>query len=367
MPPHFTVVTRKIILPCKLLTMRLSLLGSLVLSTAVSAESLPSLTEGIQSFLFNSIQTYRNGDIADAVPLRRLSTDTSKGGFAGMCNTDGSVNFTDDNFNMLAFGSQYDSMCTCNGTDNSQTIQNTIANLVGSGVTDFQALANALDAAIGNLSGNLQFDCTNGCEACYNNTCGILETSEHSSFTSINPNFTIADLNSSSFFNNTDFTKYIGTSYYNFSTCVSFTQTESGKLCYGANLEIKSVTDLNASAPCFITYNDQMCKSCEVAAGGQGCITADCTNIHSGANIDTCAKTGFVGPFIFIGVFERKNTISLGKCGVSVPASAPVGGGGGSPTSPTGSHSAQTSRASSVTKGLCSTFVLAVILFASHM
>lgn len=361
--------------------------------TLLLEEVFPPVTKGIDLFLFDSIQAHRMTDISEATPLRRLSSNNTTANavfFSDICSTDGSVHFTDDTVNVNNFASRYDPMCSCNGHDNSQMTRDILATLKRNGTISQAIVDAAANAAVGNLSGSLQVECINGCESCYNHTCGIVETYIDFSIKAQSSNFTTANFLASNVSSAVLLSQYPEWNNYSYSQCLTYTQTETGKVCWGYNDTVQgnNFTEFyNSSRPCFVFYNGEMCTSCEIAAG-EICVKVDCTNIDSKFKLDTCTQTDFVGPLNFLGgVDSGKITLSPGKCGVSVPTSAPVGSGGvGTVSTPTGNSpvsaptgnspvstptggggKSTTSTAVSVTKGLGATLVTLVILVASQM
>jgi hypothetical protein len=307
--------------------MRRSLVVSLVLSNAASAVNSLSRKGEIHSLLRNNIDAYRNAVFSEATTLRRLQVT---GGNESTCNADGSVNF-DDGFDTAAFDAQYDPICTCDEESNMATILATLSNLTKPNSTeDFQGFADAFNEAVGNLSGRTEYECVNGCETCFDEICGILETSQKVTFSARPVNFTVEQI----FVTGLDsltFDQLIEQASFYSSVCITYTENETGTLCIGGEADNFTAGDLNATTlPCFIEYNGEMCNSCvsqlPSTEGQDTCVVANCTNINPNATVDTCAGTGYVGPFRFINAYDENGangTISLGSCNVSVPAPAP--------------------------------------------
>ena len=303
--------------------MRLSFLLTVALSNAASAADFPSLKET------NPFRTLQN--VAPA-----STNDT--------CNPDGSVNFSDD-FNMIVFGSKYSPVCNCTKADNSASVFQDVTN--PSNPTNVKGLVDAFNAALGNLAGSLVYDCVNTCATCFDSEgfCGILETSENTTFSGSVGNFTYLDITSG--FSDYSIDRFIAHTSDATESCITYTSGESGRLCVRVQIDgiASAGADLSYSASCNIEYDNTMCKSCTaqppLTDKAKGCIKADCTNINGNATIDSCAGTGFVGPFRYLKIVNdngANTTTTLGGCnGASVPAATTGDAPNGSP--PVGSAS----------------------------
>jgi hypothetical protein len=308
-----------------MLKMRRSLVASLVLSNAASAANALSNKGGIRRLLVDNIEAYRYGEVSEATTLRRLQL---AGGNASTCNADGSINF-DDDFDAVAFDAQYDPMCTCDEASNlddlpAPNVTNT------SSLAVLQSYVDSFNEAVGNLSGSTEYECVNGCETCFDGLCGILETNKNIAFSASPVNFTVEEIFVSGL-DSAAVEQYL-VFQLSFSVCMTYTKNESGKVCIGGETDSFTAVDLNATTlPCFIEYNGEKCNSCvsEIPATDAlpTCVTADCTNIDPPTTIDTCAGTGYVGPFRFVQAYDEdtaNGTLSLGSCDVAVPAPTPA-------------------------------------------
>jgi hypothetical protein len=193
-------------------------------------------------------------------------------------------------------------------------------------LTNYTAFVDAFNAAIGNLYIVVDYMCVNGCAACINGTCGILETSESQNVFYNVGNYTYEEI----IFGSVEFS---GSANGNFTllNCIDYTTNEEGNVCFGA--EYYGFDTETPEDACYFEYNGIPCNSCDILLND--CYTADCTNIESTAMIDTCNGTGFVGPFTFLQYFfdniVTNSTFTVGSCDIA-----------SSPTSPTGTPNAIT-------------------------
>jgi hypothetical protein len=165
--------------------------------------------------------------------------------------------------------------------------------------------------------------CVNGCEACVNGTCGILETSQSQNLFYNVGNYTYDEIIAS------EFDPFSGSADGNstLSNCIDYTTNEEGKVCFGA--EYYGFDTDTPEDVCYFEYNGVPCNSCDILLND--CYTADCTNIETNAMIDTCDGTGFVGPFTFFQYFfdnpamVTNSTFTVGGCDIVRSPTSPTG------------------------------------------
>jgi hypothetical protein len=343
--------------------MHLFLAVSLVLLNAASAAKSLSMTEGGFHGLiqWNNIDFFRNEGISDATSRRRLQTS--------LCNADDRFSFLDDDYYNVTVDAQYDPMCTCDEEGNEDTVtsaRTALGKAISQNATtpEVQSLLDAYNEAVGNSSGRLDLKCVNGCETCFDDLCGILETTQRGTYTFGLSNVTLE--------------QFVGgnvqlneTGSVNYSDCITYTKNESGKLCIVV-VENYTADFAVYDARCFIEYNGEMCKSCEYQLMVR-CGIADCTNINPDANINTCTGTGDVGPFKFLKYAAKSvssnGTISLGSCNASIPpaptpTAEPPTNGAAPPTAPT---PVSTSGAATTMTGLRATLLALLVTAACLM
>ena len=177
--------------------------------------------------------------------------------------------------------------------------------------------------ALNELYLNIEYNCMNNCESCWDSgTCGLWKTLQTSQLTYNNANFTLEEIVAQDFSSGTTNLKVYS------SSTVNYTQQLDGALCFGYR------QDPNEDSECFIEYNGVPCTSCLVhnfiGSNSSGCLRADCTNIHSEASINSCLDTGFVGRLEFLHVvrsqFLAVNPFDVGICAMptELPTRAPV-------------------------------------------
>jgi hypothetical protein len=342
--------------------MHLVLAVSLVLLNAASAANSLSMTEGEVRGLvqWNNIDFFRNAGFSDATFSRRR--------LQAKCSADSSVNFADDDYYNATFDAQYDPMCTCDEESNEDAVtsaRTALGEAISQNATtqEVQSLLDAYNEAVDNFTSKFDYQCMTGCEACFDDLCGIVETRYESSEYGMSPTNATAE----QIVGDTYQFPYTQTLYS--SDCITYTKNESGKLCVYSNVSYYSSDGVPASFPCVLEYNGVMCKSCEYQLMVR-CGIGDCTNINPDANVNTCNGTGDVGPFKFLKYAARSvssnGTISLGSCNASIPpaptpTAEPPTNGAAPPTAPT---PASTSGAATTMTGLRAT-LLALLVTAA--
>jgi hypothetical protein len=168
--------------------MRLILAVSLVLLNAAFAANSLSMTGGGFRGV-NTIEAYRSAGISDATSPRRLESL--------FCNAVDSVNFAYDDYYNVTVDAQYDPMCTCDEENNFDTVneaQVALSQAYFQNSTDLQSLLDAYNEAAGNTSGRYDLKCANGCETCFDDLCGILETTQRGTYSSAPSNVTLEQI-----------------------------------------------------------------------------------------------------------------------------------------------------------------------------
>jgi hypothetical protein len=203
---------------------------------------------------------------------------------------------------------------------NESEVQDKIFALNETNITEFVHEYNAL---FGMAYASSEYMCLNGCDSCYDGVCAILDTMEKTLMDYSEPNFTANDF----IYGANDLSPFITNFTYTYTECAHYTSgtTLDGKLCYGVNADTSLIASINT--PCILEYDDTACNSCFFPGENESeCYIADCTNIDASAMIDSCNGTGFVGPFVFLGLLEVKNitsiSVTVGTCNeLSVPSS----------------------------------------------
>jgi hypothetical protein len=208
--------------------------------------------------------------------------------------------------------------------NNENEVQGKLLALNTTNITEFAQEYNAL---FGTAYASTEYMCTDGCDTCYDGVCAMLETMEESFLDYTETNFTAEDFLSGMVY--LDVTPFTMNFTYAYTECAQYTSgtTLDGKLCFGF---YSDPTLIALDIPCTLEYDDIACNSCFFPRENElECYIADCTNIDASAMINSCNKTGFVGPFIFLGLLEVDNATSIsltvGSCdGLSAPTSPTV-------------------------------------------
>jgi hypothetical protein len=199
--------------------------------------------------------------------------------------------------------------------------------------TNDATFVDTYNAAIGNIYSVFDYMCVNGCEACVNGTCGILETSETENLFYNVGNYAYDEIIAGGFDPNSSSAYGNGTLL----NCIEYTTNEKGKVCFGT--EFYAFDTETAEDACYFEYNGVPCNSCVEMLEDGVCYIADCTNIEPTAMIDTCNGTGFVGPFTFLQYFfdpapvfnttlnatETNSTFTVGSCDIVRSPTSPTG------------------------------------------
>jgi hypothetical protein len=237
------------------------------------------------------------------------------------CSLNGNgVAFPDDDFNTVAFDSQFEPVCMCYEENNTEEM---FADIGGANASEF---INNLNAAFLKVRGVIEYDCVNTCANCFNDEeyCGIVQTSENSLLLGTEGNFTVEQLRNGEI-TEASFERLLDESFFSITTCINYTKGETGQLCYGGTF------NLSSTPSCFVQYNDILCNSCTfpndplVEKANSDCFIADCTNLAAESWIDTCNGTGYDKIFRFLAVSEGgvgNTTVTLGSC--DVPTGSPI-------------------------------------------
>jgi hypothetical protein len=287
----------------------------------------------------------------DDQPVER-NLQTSAPTSDSICNADGSVVLV----NYVFGAAPYDTSCNCTeGTltarcrrmplqptlgnhsheilylnsvldSNLEEVSTYLRTLFGNATND-ATFVDTYNAAIGNIYDVFDYMCVNGCEACVNGTCGILETSESKNLFYNVGNYTYDEIIASGF------NQYSSSAYGNGTllNCVDYTTSEDGKVCFGT--EFYAFETETPDDACYFEYDGVPCNSCVEMLEDGFCYIADCTNIEPTAMIDTCNGTGFVGPFTFLQYFfdpepffnTTFSTFTIGSCDIFRSPTSPTG------------------------------------------
>jgi hypothetical protein len=214
-----------------------------------------------------------------------------------------------------------------------RTDNQVLASIKALNISDVDAFVDGFNEALGQLARSSEYSCVNGCESCFpddsgNTLCGIWETRQVMSVVNRPGNFTLEQILSRNITVD-DTIALVSNATFAFDNCISYTIHQSGTLCVAVDLN--SIPVEGQDQPCTITYNDVACNSCLIT-GDQACFVADCTNVDTGDQIDSCAAESLEGPFVFLrylsdgfGNTTGNATITRGRCDVpSVTAPTPV-------------------------------------------
>jgi hypothetical protein len=199
-------------------------------------------------------------------------------------------------------------------------LQALILNRTDSFADDFNTL-------FGTLYSRSAYMCANGCETCYKGVCGLLEVTKETSIAYGKSNFTADQILNGQI----DSMPFISNFTFFLKNCVQYTSGTAfdRQLCFGVDLG--NAADATSSQQmCSLEYDGVACNSCVIdLASVDGCYLADCTNIDASATIESCTGTGFVGPFVFLGMLRSDNingsSLTLGSCdGQASPITSPV-------------------------------------------
>jgi hypothetical protein len=197
--------------------------------------------------------------------------------------------------------------------------------------SDIPTYVSSYNKLLGEISTIESYTCSNNCESCFlygtdtNKTCGLLSFESIISLQYLEGNYTFEEL--------TNGVGGIMDARHYTSTCIDYiTAPYNGKLC--VTLDLMGITSGNETVPCNFTYDNTSCNSCVIPPDYvQECVLADCTNIDPNAMINTCEKTGLVGPFQYFGLLPTNEsvvdntTFTPGRCsddGGSVSGETPV-------------------------------------------
>jgi hypothetical protein len=188
------------------------------------------------------------------------------------------------------------------------------------------SFADDFNTLFGTLYSKSAYMCANGCEACFDGVCGLLETTRETLIAYGKSNFTADQILNDLIVE----TPFVANFTFYLKNCVQYTSgtTLDGQLCFGIDLN-NAAEATSRQQMCNLEYDGVPCNSCVVDLVSQeGCYAADCTNIDASAVIDSCGGTGFVGPFVFLGVLRNDNitgsNLTLGSCDVQSTPTAPT-------------------------------------------
>ena len=172
-----------------------------------------------------------------------------------------------------------------------------------------------------NGGNHTQFHCENECETCFDDVCGVLETTEQ-------------------YANAPDSVE----TQSNYSLCMTYSPSGevSGTTCFEYQLDedaaakLMSGDDDDSYIPCQLKYNDVPCTWCKLFSSG--CIQSNCTNFLPDARINTCRahNQGLEEQFkmaALVNSLPKTREIQQGKCGVVFPAAVINASESGDPTS----------------------------------
>ena len=278
------------------------------------------------------------------------------------------VVFVDDDDNLARFADDYQPMCTCDESDLD------FAGFVGENpvpaITDMNALntwIGTFNSALNNAAITENVYCKNGCNACFDDYCVMLEeTTANSMELGLTEDFTLIDLAAIGV--DADpaaaeavvFERLLVESVTNDQTeCVDVKSGPAlGKVCFSIMLDYQPDEPptfnefnpfallFNGTVSCAMTYNGDDCTSCTLGIDDlfDSCIDVDCTNLVDGAMISYCESqddatnsAGFVGalePYFLLSVANETSVeLTMGDCmapddatttGTDSPTSAPV-------------------------------------------
>jgi hypothetical protein len=216
--------------------------------------------------------------------------------------------------------------------DNLDEVSTDLTTLFGNATND-ATFVDTYNAAVGNIYSVYDYMCVNGCEACVNLTCGILETSQSQNLFYNVGNYTYDEIIAGGF------DQFSSSAYGNGTllNCIDYTTNEEGKVCFG--FDYYAIDTETPEDACYFNYNGVPCNSCVEMLEDVFCYIADCTNIEPTAMIDTCNGTGFVGPFSFLQYFfdpapvfnttlnatTTNSTFTVGSCDIVRRPTSPTG------------------------------------------
>jgi len=234
-------------------------------------------------------------DSGAAAAVQRVLQGGDESGFGvTACNND-STPILGGSLQELFAPQLYDAACNCTDNSNLQTI----ADL---GMGEFNI--DLLNEAISNLVIYSKWDCRNQCDICFpDNTCGVFSADYLADYNGIESNITIEELLGGEFDPDTAFASLVEGSL-EVELCLEYSTGQIGTVCWGANLDLETQTDVNATErPCYISYNGVNCNSCTETLP-DGCWIADCSNHGETEMVNTCLGTGIAGLFQPIAYFS---------------------------------------------------------------
>lgn len=304
--------------------------------------------------------------------VRKLQEDLPNNFFtpgSGICYNDTTVIFTEgftEGFELAAFAPLYQPDCTCEEKSNQEVLEQLLEGGGPTNISEIDSFLEDFNMLLGQLEGSSEYNCINQCETCMDETkevCAIVQTVQSYYFGLAAANFSFSDLASLSGGGGTGgngttgdgagglggadatetFAQFVDELDFRYSVCLTYTKggqgLKNGRVCL--SVQIDENQDPTGDIACDLSNNGVKCDSCKVTQ--EGCIQATCSGDGSGEAIattrnafviDTCAGTGFEGPFQFMEYLQKDanlTTITKGECGdfdvppIELPAAKPRG------------------------------------------
>ena len=198
-----------------------------------------------------------------------------------------------------------------------------------------------------------EVNCGNGCSMCFDEFCGVLSTTEATSFKGgYTSNFTVTDLIAIGSEENETVVEEtllarlaLSVGSFQEKTCFDALEGASGEICFATDFSFESDTGVGlddfevafrtqGEASCSVTANGDECKSCEFDLA-LGCTLMDCTNLLKNTMLNTCTGSreefpGVFGAMYVIQAEVESTNFTLGTCDLTdARTSAPTSSSGG--------------------------------------
>jgi len=254
----------------------------------------------------------------------------------GICHNDTTVQFTEgfsQGFEAAAFAPEYQPDCQCQEESNEDVLKELVESDGPKNISDIEPFLEEFNALLGDLKGSSDYNCLNKCETCLDDTksvCGVVQTVQSYYFGLAPGNFSFTDLGSLAGAGATtqaaeSFAEFVDELDFRTDLCFTYTKGEGlvgSRTCM--SVQIDETQDPSGDITCVLSLDGKNCDSCTVTQ--DGCIKATCSGDSSGGAIstkqalviDTCAGTGFDGPYQFLEFFQEGADVSdlvVGECG----------------------------------------------------
>ena len=296
-----------------------------------------------------SLSIQRDNDDDDETRRRRDQEDDS------VCDTDPAVIFEDDEEGLTLYDAKFEPTCTCSEENSLNDFLKTdpFPDANTTSAVMVREFLEEINAAASDVSFQREVNCANGCSMCFDEFCGVLSTTEATSFKGgYTSNFTVTDLIAIGSEENETVVEEtllarlaLSVGSFQEKTCFDALEGASGEICFATDFSFESDTGVGlddfevvfrtqGEASCSVTVNGDECKSCEFDLA-LGCTLMDCTNLLKNTMLNTCTGSreefpGVFGAMYVIQAEVESTNFTLGTCDLTdARTSAPTSSSGG--------------------------------------